>query len=1127
MTTLYTEYDQYSASTITVTTSAELNDAIEHLGSTTGGTILVDGNGGPYDINVDDVGSTDTPVLIKALNTDEPPTVHSINVLDSSSITITEMRVDSSEVYDVRADWITDIRVTGSDNIALVNNDMSSVAEGTIGLDDDAIPAEGLGVVRESEDFTFSHNTVADYYQGLSFLETDGIVFSDNEIYGLQGDGFRAGGVQNVVIANNYMHDFQGTTQDVNHSDMIQFWGTATESLTQNVKIYGNVLDSGSGVGTQGIFIRNEAFGSSGVTGGHFENIVIYDNILHNSASQGISVSDTKGVEIYDNTVLWNESSYLYSTAGGTVSNTVPAIRTMNSLDVTIDDNITGRLDTDSTNDVSNNIILSFSDPTSENYAYHHFVNLEGTGDSDIRDLRLRHDSELNGNYGAEKSWATASEGVEVSVSADTVAGNNQELNFSAEYSLIDGAPIDVDTSTFEWLFSDGSTKEGASINAIFENPGLQEVVLKVTTADGTVQTIGKTFDIKSNDIASLTFDGKAVDTSDTSAVVETSNVSSSDYVTSADGKGLKIDGVNEVEIVRSNDQLFNLETFSISLDIKASDLADGGSLLSMKNHFSLKVSDDGSAQFVLVTDQGVFDVSTSPDALSDGGWHTLGVSYNHYADALEIYVDGTMEGQTVANGITGSSSHEGIVIGGSRAKDLTAVIDNLEIGREPIGGWSSEGGDTVTDPVDDTPDVSDPVSGEDGPIGPVDPDPDQGATDPDPVVPDPDPVVDDSNGGAGDGGTGTLLHASEDGASYDLGDGDVYFLGRDNDFLYGRDNFRIELDLETDQEYVDGVFLHLQGTMRGEIDEQGHIRFTLVTSDGVHELRTEQAVFDEAGQHELAFNFDSEEGLVQIEVDGEIMAQGDASGTTPAESYYGLQIGNTFGEAADATASNFEYYADPDLTPQAASEPTPVADSEWTVDNFFGFEGAIYDEVDPSTELRFWSKQGAEYTDGVDGQAYHMDGKSKIGFERGEIELNGSEGFNLSFDFQRTDLEEGGRIMHLHKVMDTYIDDDGFLHFELKTDDGTHHLVNDIEAFDDEDWHNIEISYDGADGMLSLAVDDSEAILDGVTGATEDALYWGLTIGSTWGTSIEGNIDNFAYGDEPVEDVNDGLLIA
>jgi len=112
---------------------------------------------------------------------------------------------------------------------------------------------------------------------------------------------------------------------------------------------------------------------------------------------------------------------------------------------------------------------------------------------------------------------------------------------------------------------------------------------------------------------------------------------------------------------------------------------------------------------------------------------------------------------------------------------------------------------------------------------------------------------------------------------------------------LYGQDNFRIELQLETLQDGETGVFLHMHRSLTAKVDSQGHINFSLTTSDGDFQVRSSEPVYAAAGEHDIALVFDGQLGVMQIEVDGTVQAQTTATGTTTDVSKWGLTLGNTW----------------------------------------------------------------------------------------------------------------------------------------------------------------------------------------------------------------------------------------
>ncbi|SMX46474.1 LamG-like jellyroll fold domain-containing protein [Actibacterium lipolyticum] len=1081
MSQLYTAYAQHDDATIIVSTSDELNAAVEALTAQGGGTILVDGDGGPYELWAENAGGLDAPILIKAVDATNPPTFHTVSIEASSYLTLTEMRIDSSEVYGIRADYLRDINVAASNNIEIVNNDMSSVADGYLDGTGSAIQGESCALIRDSENITFSHNTLTDYYFGVTVTEVDGLIFSGNELSGIQGDGLRGGGIQNAVISNNYMHDFYGTVQTLNHSDMIQIWGGGAETISANIEISGNILDSANGSGTQSIFIRNENFGESGETGGYYQNIVIHNNVVHNSSAHGISVSDTQGLEIYENTVLWNELSVMVSSPGSAPVSRVPEIRLRNTLDSDIHHNFVGRISVDETEYVGDNFVVSYTDYTSAMFVHNHVVNLSGAGDLDLRDLRITNDSPANGKYGADASWFSASTApLEASISISEVGSDRQTVELTAEYSLTDGTPIDPSTAQFIWTFDDGTTMSGVSITPTFETAGEHSVTLTVITNDGQTETLTRVIEVRSNEIFELNFGGTAQDTSQWDSIITVEDPNGTALTaTGTDGTGFHLDGDSLLTIDRDNLQLFELDSFAIEFDLKLDTVAQDGALIRMSGTMDLFLNDDGSLFFRLFTDEGAFEMVTPAAVLDDTQWHTIAISYDSNTQVLNLIVDDQVVDSMTASGTTASAGYHGLNIGDPWAESVHAVIDNFTMSTEPVEGWTTGGTTPSTTISSGSVQQSAPPAGLNA----------------------------------------ELLYESQDGLVIEVNSTDPFTVGRDNDFLFGRDDFRIELTLETQAAGVEGVFLYMPKSMVAEVDPQGHIRFTLTTSDGEFELRSSQAVFEEPGKHDIAIIYDAQLGYLQIEVDGLVQAQTEATGTTSDETHWGLTVGNKWSDGLDGTFVDFEFYGD------ATMNVLQLAPSNDPADHRMSFEGAVHDEIQNTTVFRDMPGQ-AEYVTGTSGQAYHLNGTNSIGFERGEVALNDSDSFTVSFDFQLDTAGESGRVMHLHEVMDTYIDDNGFMHVELTTDEGTYHLISETTDFDDQDWHTATIAYDSEQEILSLEIDDQITLLNGTTGTTADASNWGLTIGSAWGESIEGNVDNFVFIDEVEEEYLNELLL-
>ena len=129
----------------------------------------------------------------------------------------------------------------------------------------------------------------------------------DNDVHSIRSDGFDFVEVNDVLIEGNHIHDFVANLGSGDHLDMIQFWTTGTTSPSTNIIIRGNILNSGAGDWTQSIFMRNEMvdLGLAG-TEMFYRNILIENNVIYNAHAHGITVGETDGLTIRNNTILYN-----------------------------------------------------------------------------------------------------------------------------------------------------------------------------------------------------------------------------------------------------------------------------------------------------------------------------------------------------------------------------------------------------------------------------------------------------------------------------------------------------------------------------------------------------------------------------------------------------------------------------------------------------------------------------------------------------------------------------------------------------------------------------------------------------------------------------------------------------
>ena len=140
--------------------------------------------------------------------------------------------------------------------------------------------------------------------------------------------------------------------------------------------IRGNFLDAGTGNWTQSIYMAN--------SGDPFLNILIEDNVIYNDHVHGITVGETDGLVIRNNTLL-HDPSAIYA-LGWPLS----IILYGTSLNVTVESNIAADIwigGNKIPDGLGNNLLVQRDGPGRKNYYLKLFTNALGQ-DPDLADLR-------------------------------------------------------------------------------------------------------------------------------------------------------------------------------------------------------------------------------------------------------------------------------------------------------------------------------------------------------------------------------------------------------------------------------------------------------------------------------------------------------------------------------------------------------------------------------------------------------------------------------------------------------------------------------------------------------------------------------------------------------------------
>ena len=394
----YTDYSQYSTKTVFVSNTSELNSAVRELASDGGGTIKVDPNGGPYDLNVSGVGSSNAPVLIESAGSREP-LFESMTIQNSQYIAITGMRLDTSHMNN-RSKWDDDLRIAESSNIEFVDNTLIGNAEGYLSEGGGGTPASGTqgargAYITDSKNILISDNLFTNHYQPFKITDTVGLEFTENEVTKFQADGFQGNGLQNTKITHNHIHNPYGSTESIVHSDFIQIFMKSADLSNRNIEIAHNLLDTGDGPAAQGIWM-----GTGGASGTNY-NISVHNNVIHSAVPNGIGIHAANGLDVYNNTLLWNQDSFVEHRPGSELKSWQPQIVT-SGRNIELSDNVAPSMTVNGSRDDDGGYRIQYNNPSASNHVDKHVTNLDGPGNS--YDLTFLSSSPIYGKYGAEMS---------------------------------------------------------------------------------------------------------------------------------------------------------------------------------------------------------------------------------------------------------------------------------------------------------------------------------------------------------------------------------------------------------------------------------------------------------------------------------------------------------------------------------------------------------------------------------------------------------------------------------------------------------------------------------------------------------------------------------------------------
>jgi PKD repeat protein len=581
----------------------------------------------------------DVPVTITSIDPDNRASFSELAISGGSNITLDNLVFDykfsSGDVG-----WFRPFNINNSENITIKNSSfIGDVAFGISEVTDGLGYAYGLSV-KDSSNIVIEGNEFETWSRGAVFSNVDGLIVQDNDVHDITSDGFDFASVRSVLIESNYLHDFRDHAESTAHRDFIQFWTSGTDKPSTDIIIRGNTLDIGEGSWTQSIFMRNEEV-DTGRAGQEmfYKNILIEENVISNGHLHGITVGETEGLTIRNNSVLYAEGEM--HGLEGTV--TVPRINIKSAAtSVVIEGNITGSIggyvgQTDWTvagnaiitpENYNENFITSSLDPVA---GTHDFIVIPG-GVIDIL------------GAGAERTqFDVAPDTLTPLFQVHSDASLNHTLLLDASLTTGPQGPVLETEADFQWSFGDGSTATGRIVKYTFASPGYHDVTLTVVSKDGSTAHAQFTAGIAGDDI--LQFDARAGLFQALAYGEETSlDGLALPLQETAGGFSLKLGGEGTQASVAASklSRFFGTDSFEMSMSLKADNSASWGEVARIHSSVTATVDQGGNFRLDLVTDDGSrVHIISDGITLNDGAFHDVTIRFDGGAGFAEIIIDG------------------------------------------------------------------------------------------------------------------------------------------------------------------------------------------------------------------------------------------------------------------------------------------------------------------------------------------------------------------------------------------------------------------------------------------------------------------------------------------------------
>lgn len=444
----------------------------------------------------------DETVRLVGLDPEDPPVVTRLRVENASNLSF------EGFVFDYRYQLGNNLearpfRIWDSEDITISHSLFSGdTVSGTGGPSDGFPNGRGLNI-RNSTSVEILESEFEGFHRGLVVQRSEDVLLWGNSIHGIRSDGINVTSTKGITIENNHLHNFVRALGSGDHSDMIQIHTRKTPYPSSDIVIRGNYLDSGAGHYTQSIFMGNEEARLGGGEEWFYRNVLIEDNVIINTQLHGITLGESIGAVIRNNSVLRVE------TADETMRfeiGTIPRINiAKESIDIEVTGNVTSAIrgfENQPSWLVDGNIFVQNTDMTAPGWYGDMFVSSSLQIDGSHHNYLVMPGSviDLQG-AGASALRQPVTQAV---FNFDSAQPNGREVVFDATPFVDAHLP----GTSYHWDFGDGTMATGPLVSHSYTYAGSYPVMLTVTCPQNGVSIAQNMINVQGVQYLSLSGNG-------------------------------------------------------------------------------------------------------------------------------------------------------------------------------------------------------------------------------------------------------------------------------------------------------------------------------------------------------------------------------------------------------------------------------------------------------------------------------------------------------------------------------------------------------------------------------------------------------------------------------------------